>query len=275
MNELQKKELELLELFVEVCKKLQLRYFLVCGSALGAVKYGGFIPWDDDIDVGMPRADYERFLSEAGCLLPSHVFLQNYRTDPAFPHVFSKLRDSKTTLIEDNMAHLDMNHGVYIDVFPLDGYPSTNRERRTLRYKKKFLGWLHYCSLEGGESAKVRVRNKFFRMLGWHKKTDVALKKLESVISAYPTEGSDIWCNHGNWQGELEYAPVWQYGDGIVSAFEGVDVIIPERYDEYLTQKYGDWRSDPPKEKQKSHHLIRVLDTERPYTEYQTGKNKR
>lgn len=268
MNGLQKKELELLEIFVGICEKLKLRYYLVCGSALGAVKYKGFIPWDDDIDVGMPRGDYEKFLSLAKEHLPPHLFLQNYRTDPRFPHVFSKLRDSSTTLIEENMAHLDMNHGIYIDVFPIDGYPKTEREKKTLRYKKKFLGWLHYCSLENKESFKVTVRNRFFRLFGCHKRTDRALARLDRVISAYPTEDSDIWCNHGNWQGELEYAPRWQYGEGIFATFEGVQVRIPEKFDEYLTQKYGDWRADPPKDKQKSHHLIKTLDTQRPYTDY-------
>ena len=272
MNELQKKELELLSLFVDICTRLGLRYYLVCGSALGAVKYGGFIPWDDDIDVGMPREDYESFLAEAQKLLPKNIFLQNYRTDPAFPHVFSKLRNSDTTLIEENMAHLPINHGIYIDLFPIDGYPKSEREKKKLRYQKKFLGWLHYCALENKESVKVTVRNKFFRMLGYHKKTHRALAKLDSIISSYPTGDSEIWCNHGNWQGELEYAPVWQYGEGAEAEFEGVAVIIPEKYDEYLTQKYGNWRADPPKDKQKSHHMIKLLDTKKPYTEYINNK---
>ena len=78
MTPLQKTEFALLECIVSICSRLNLRYYLVCGSALGAVKYGGFIPWDDDIDVGMPREDYNRFLSMAPSLLPDHLFLQNY-----------------------------------------------------------------------------------------------------------------------------------------------------------------------------------------------------
>ena len=118
MTELQEKEFRLLQIFVEICEKLKLRYFLVCGSALGAVKYKGSIPWDDDVDVGMPRRDYDVFKKEAQKLLPNGVFLQNYETDPAYPQVFSKLRDSNTTYIEKSVAHLPINHGIYIIMIP-------------------------------------------------------------------------------------------------------------------------------------------------------------
>ena len=100
MTELQKKEFEMLCLVVDICNQLDLEYYLVCGSALGAVKYNGFIPWDDDVDVALPRKDYELFLSKASSMLPSWCFIQNYRTDPKFPLLGTKLRNSKTTFIE-------------------------------------------------------------------------------------------------------------------------------------------------------------------------------
>ena len=81
MTKLQAKELEILIQFLRICEQCGLTYFLVCGSALGAVKYGGFIPWDDDIDVAMPRKDYEEFCKKAPSLLPDWCFLQNYHTD--------------------------------------------------------------------------------------------------------------------------------------------------------------------------------------------------
>ena len=94
MNELQEKEFELLKIFVEICKKLNINYYMVCGTALGAVKYNGFIPWDDDIDVALCRKDYETFCESAQSYLPNGLFLQTYKTDKQFPHVFAKLRDS-------------------------------------------------------------------------------------------------------------------------------------------------------------------------------------
>ena len=81
-------------------------------------------------------------------------------------------------------------------------------------------------------------------------------------------ETSKLWCNYGNWQGKLEYAPKWHYGQGTEAVFEGMTVRIPENYDAYLTQKYGDWRSDPPEEKQKTHHHSTIIDVEKSYTYY-------
>lgn len=100
MTELQEIEVGLLQQFLSICEKLNLTYYLVCGSALGAVKYGGFIPWDDDIDVALPRKDYERFCREAPELLPEWCFLQNYHSEPQYYLLGSKLRDSRTTYIE-------------------------------------------------------------------------------------------------------------------------------------------------------------------------------
>ena len=231
MNRLQQKILDLLKNFISICQKNGLTYFLVCGSALGAVKYKGFIPWDDDIDVGMPRKDYDIFVNKAQELLPENIFLQNYRTDKEFPHVFSKLRDSSTTLIEKGVAHLNMHHGIYIDVFPIDGYPQDKNEQKNLNKKKKFLTWKQYCALKDKSNWKVRLRNPFFRLLGYHKRTTKTLATMEALISQYDTEKSEVWCNHGNWGGMLEYAPKWHYGKGIQAEFEGVKVIIPENYD--------------------------------------------
>ena len=272
MNDLQKTELELLKQFVSLCDRLGLRYYLVCGTALGAAKYAGFIPWDDDVDVGMPRGDYERFLKEAPALLPEHLFLQNYRTDPVFPHIFSKLRDSRTTYIETGMAHLNMHHGVFIDIFPLDGYPRERKAQRLFDLRKKLYSWMQLCVLPENPKRRVRIRNWVFRRLGFHKRTAKTLASMDRLFCGWLPEESAIWCNHGNWQGRLEYAPREQYGDGIWAEFEGLRVRIPQDYDAYLTQKYGDWRADLPEEEKYGHHFYSVCDLNRPYSEYITKK---
>ncbi len=272
MNELQKAEFDILTLFVDICERCNLQYFLVCGSALGAVKYQGFIPWDDDIDVGMPRDDYEKFLEVAPSLLPRHIFIQNYKTDPQFPHVFSKLRNSNTTFIEKGMAHLDVNHGVYIDVFPLDGHPVSAWGKKVFEQKRKLLSWKQYCVFKGG-SKKVKIRNAVFRFLGFHKRTHLTLAKMEKLYRKYSLAESLYWCNYGNYQGKLEYAAKEQYGNGVLVEFEGLNVRIPENFDVYLTQKFNNWRADLPKEQQVGHHYYEVFDLERPYT-YYVKKNK-
>lgn len=268
MNDLQRTELCLLENFINVCEKLGLTYFLVCGSALGAAKYGRFIPWDDDIDVALPRADYEIFCRRAKEFLPGYCFLQNYRTDPAFPMIFSKIRDTRTTYIEKSMADLDICHGVYIDVFPLDGYPEIEKEKaRTEREKRKF-AMKTLCCFSVRYSKKAALLARVQRLIGFRGKSAEFARRLEAEISKYPCDKSAVWCNHGNWQGKLEYAPREQYGKGTEAHFEGLTVRIPERYDEYLSQKYGNWRADIPPEAKKGHHYYTICDLSRPYTDY-------
>ena len=264
MNEIQKTELNILKEFIRVCKEIGAPYFLVCGSCLGAVKYGGFIPWDDDIDVGMRREDYELFLEKAPRLLPEYLFLQNYKSDRAIPFLYSKLRDSRTTMIEKSTAKLPINHGIYIDIFPLDGYPEKHLKRYEL--KKRIYKLQLLCAFDCDVRPHTRVFIAAERLLGFHKRCDRINRKLETLLRSCPTESSALWCNQGNWQGKREYAPREQYGRGTEAVFEGLKVCVPEKYDAYLTQKYGDWRADLPDEQKKSHHGVLICDAGVPYT---------
>lgn len=268
MNDLQKKAFELLKLFVEICEKWDIPYYLVCGSALGAAKYGGFIPWDDDIDVGLLREDYQRFLEVAPQELPEWCFLQNYKTEKDFPHTFTKLRNSNTTFIEEGMANIPMNHGIYLDIFPIDGHPAGRIESLVFLNVKRWNDWIRFSLLNETENQKVRIRTGILRFFGFHKRVFQAQKRLEKLFRSYPPGQSALWCNYGNWQGKLDYSPRWHYGNGTWAVFEGLRVRIPENYDAYLTQKYGNWREDPPPELQKSHHKDTVIDTKRTYKDY-------
>lgn len=268
MNDLQKTEFEILKHAIQLCDDLNLTYYLVCGSALGAVKYQGFIPWDDDVDIALPRKDYEIFCQKAQALLPSYLFLQNWKTQKRFPMMFSKLRDSRTTYIEKSAAHLPIHHGVYIDIFPLDGYPDNPAKQEYVeRAKWWFTLLIHACfDLERSKKGKLFVTVE--RALRIHRHTDWINRWFEHVVTQYPPDKSNVWCNHGNWQGKLEYAPAWHYGKGTWAVFEGLRVRIPENYDSYLTQKYGNWRDELPPEQQIGHHYYLVCDCKRPYTYY-------
>ena len=136
MQLLRQKELELLKIFIEVCDKLQLNYFAVEGTLLGAVRHQGFIPWDDDIDVGMMRQDFEVFVQQAGKLLPEGFFLQTHQTDPEYAQHFAKLRNSDTVFLETTYKNLNINHGIYIDIFPFDVYPDGKRQGRRFDFMK-------------------------------------------------------------------------------------------------------------------------------------------
>jgi len=266
MNDLQKKEFELLKYFLDICEKLNLKYYLVCGSALGAVKYKGFIPWDDDMDIALPREDYEKFLEKAPSMLPENLFLQNYRTDKNFPAVFSKLRNSSTTYIESGYKNLKINHGVFIDIFALDGYPSDPAEISKFEKKKLWFVRKYLCALAPAGSTKARIMRQVLRFAGCHRNTAKSLAEYEKMIVS--CDNTQVWCNYGNFRGYMEKLPCDVYGEGVEADFEGIKVRIPSKYDEYLREKYGDYTQDPPLEEQVGHHYYEVLDLEKPYTEY-------
>ena len=271
MNDYQKVELELLKVFIDICQKLNLKYYMACGSVLGAVKYHGFIPWDDDIDVCLLRPDYDVFVREAPKYLPEYLFLQNYESDPLFPSIISKIRDSRTTWIEKGVAHLDINHGIYLDIFPIDGYPMTAKAQKAFEKRK-----MHYERVRAGSfKGKFRllhIRTNIIvlanKLFGIFASSYENIKRYEALLRECLPEESNIWCNHGNWQGKLEYADKSQYGDGAWADFEGLKVRIPENYDAYLTQKYGDWRSDLPDDKKISGHFFEHQDVNKSYLEY-------
>lgn len=256
---LQSAELNMLKVFLDVCSQLDVKPFLVCGSALGAIKYRGFIPWDDDVDVALLRSEYELFLDQAPEMLPEWCFLQNCRTEGSFPHIYSKLRDTRTVMIECSERLLPITRGVFIDVFPLDGYPENRIGQMIFEMRKQ----AYVRALNSAFEHEGLVRRAFYgtlRLLGCHKHISSIAASYERMLKEYPPESSRLWCNHGNWQGKLEYAPREQYGKGYVATFEGLEVYVPEKYDDYLSQKYGDWRSDPPLEQRASHHRFSIVD---------------
>ena len=119
---LKAKELEIFKVIIDICDRLNLRYYVIGGTLIGAIRHKGFIPWDDDIDIGMMRKDYDIFLREAPKYLPEQYFLQTVWSDPEYLNCFAKVRDSNTTFVEIPVAKRKINHGVFVDVFPLDYY---------------------------------------------------------------------------------------------------------------------------------------------------------
>ena len=263
MTPLQQKELRLLQLYIGICEALELRYYLVCGTALGAVKYRGFIPWDDDVDVAMPREDYEVFLRKAPAMLPEGFFLQNYRTDPAFPQIFSKLRDSDTTYIEKSSAHLPIHHGMYIDIFPLDYYPEKNRRWFWFRNMLLRLRITYAFSAD-----ILRPVTRLLRVFTLPLLPSLrgAIAKREKLFRSV-TSGSRIANHCGAW-GAKEIVPAHWYGEGTDVTFEGLTVRAPKEYASWLTQVYGDYMQLPPEEKRIPHHFVDAFDLEKPYHQH-------
>lgn len=260
-------ETDILREFVGVCNKLNLRYYLLGGTLLGAVRHQGFIPWDDDIDVGMPREDYEKFISLGQAYLPNNYFIQTFMTDPGYPANFAKIRNNNTTFVETSLGGCDINHGVYIDIFPLDYYP----EERAFAYEvEKLLLTLRISTVFA--KTKMKMKTRIVRLISCvlypsHKK---ALIRRETMFKTVPKSGL-IANNCGAW-GKKEIVPADWYGEGVPVMFEGMQLMAPVEYDKWLTQVYGDYMQLPPVEKRVGHHFVDVIDLSKPYTEYMRKK---
>lgn len=261
-------ELDILREFIKICEENSLQYFMVGGSALGAVRHKGFIPWDDDIDVGMPREDYEKFLTVAQERLPSPLFLQSYRTDKNYPNIFAKIRNSDTTFVEKTVSHLDMNHGVYIDIFPLDGHPKDPKKEKRLRKKERILKMPIYDMflLELKQPKwKARLKKMLCLLLP---KYQACVEKLDCLYQKVPYCEAETMASFGGAWGMREVMPRRVFGKGSVGEFEGMRVMLPEYPEEYLTLLYGDFRKLPPEEERVAHHFCSVIDLERSYKDY-------
>ena len=166
---LQLSELDLLIEFDRICKKYSIRYFLVGGTLLGAIRHKGFIPWDDDIDVGIMREDYELFLKVCPKELHKDYQLCNWDNDN-FPLPFSKLRIKGTQLIEESSMDTDINKGIYIDVFVFDKVSNSKFKRswqkiRTLMLRKILLVRCHYKVLIHQKGLKKFLGKILYLML--------------------------------------------------------------------------------------------------------------
>jgi len=133
---LQLRLLRILKAFDIMCRNHGLRYYLEYGTLLGAVRHGGFIPWDDDLDIMMPRPDYELLIKHSKEWMPEPYEFVCFENDPNYPLQFGKVQDASTTLVE--RPHLYYLGGAYIDVFPMDGVPESEKERKAhaKRYKR-------------------------------------------------------------------------------------------------------------------------------------------
>lgn len=255
LEQLKQTEMELLRHFITVCEQLGLTYYVLGGTMLGAVRHQGFIPWDDDIDVGMLRKDYEILLQQGQALLPEGIFLQTFETDPQYPANFAKLRNSHTTFVEASVRNRNINHGVYIDIFPLDYYPQ--RRQRWFSIKKELLSLrISTTFTVSGMKPTTKLVRLFTRLL--YPTVRGALRKREKLFKSVRS-GSRIANHCGAW-GVKEIVPAQWYGSGAPMAFEDLTVTVPKDYHSWLTQVYGDYMQLPPEEKRIPHHFVAEFD---------------
>lgn len=273
-EQLKETELGLLEAFIHICEELELPYFAVQGTLIGTIRHNGFIPWDDDIDVGMIRQDYEIFLEKAQELLPEYYFLQTIYTDPEHYHCFAKLRDSRTTFIENTTQHLKrMNQGIYIDIFPFDFYPDNKLQARWFDLRKFLFRYRVRSMFYIPQDYERGLGNALRRILMWAARQLIpsereALMKSEQMYKS--VKPGQLLINNGSPWGRREIVKrVWMEKTEY-HVFERLSIRIPISAKAYLQKVYGDYLQLPPVEERKTHHFTRVIDPTTPYTYWMT-----
>ena len=242
--------------FDRVCRELGLRYYLTAGTLLGAVRHKGFIPWDDDIDVAMPREDYDK-LARLG---PGHIggeyVYQEHRTEPNFPYYFAKLRKRGTRVEEPILRAVEMEQGYYIDIFPLDRCPKGDKQAILFFKGIELLDYavLARVSVEfvcGYKKKSVRLAWQLLRRL-----PNKALFWLREQLRKQVGRGVSgerlaiIGGRHG-YPKEAHMTSCFQRM--VDMEFEGHTFPAPAGYHEILTDLYGDYMTPPPEEERQGH----------------------
>lgn len=268
---LQLRLLDILMAIDEMCHKYGLKYYLVDGSLIGAVREKGFIPWDDDMDICMPREDYEKLIAHSKEWLPEPYEFVCFENDPKYPLHFGKVQDASTTLIE--RPHLYYLGGVYVDVFPIDGAPECKLTQKLYdikyKYLKKALYFLFRDPYRHGHGPScwlpLLVR-KCYTMPGLQ-------AKIKRHMMLYDLNTSKIAAvNHNDGLGSM-VDKVNVLGEPTPIEFEGKTVMGMKDNHSYLTQLFGDYMTPPPEGKRHQHKFF-FVDLNLPYREYKQREKK-
>lgn len=246
--ELQKSEFEILIKFKEVCEKYELSYFLTAGSLLGSIRHEGFIPWDDDIDIAMPRKDYNKLIKLPKEVFGDMLFLQNSKTDENFPFYFSKLRKKGTYVEEEIFLDVDINKGIFIDIFPLDICPKSDNLTKIFFKSIEVISFAHLSKVSPnfkcGYTKKLMISLVFILKLLPIQALCVLRDLVRYVFSV--SSSQERLCTVGGTHGYPRecYHTKW-FSDAIFSKFENELFPIPSHWDDILTSMYGDYNSYP------------------------------
>lgn len=263
-NVLRKVQLEELNIAKEVkrvCEENGIRYFMCCGTLLGAIRHQGFIPWDDDMDLGMPRDDYEKFCRIAPEKLGPDYCLQNWYTDPDYALPFAKVRRRGSLYLEAKGTRLKEN-GFYVDIFPFDYAPEASRRGR---HGKRLCALFRMKLMKSGYKPWMDVdRINWVKRLGYAYYQFRALfytgerlaKKYDALAAGMPESGTlcrqrglaRLECYDAAWYQTLAEYP-----------FEDTTFAGPEDADAVLKTQFGDYMCPPPEgQRENRHQIIRV-----------------
>lgn len=255
LQEIKQIEFDLLKKFDTFCKENHISYFLSNGTLLGAIKYKGFIPWDDDIDVLVPREDYDKLISLFNDDASYKLFA--FEKNHCFKFPFAKLCDMKTRKDELNINN-GVVLGVDIDIFPLDAWAfdlvKAKSEVRLINKKMHLLELTKLIKPNSLNPVKRRLKGIvmiFLKIIGSKYFIQSIVDKCNlKKQKESPYVGCKSWCIYGF----REIIPAEVFSEIIEVEFEGEKFPAPIGYDIYLRSLYGDYENDPPIDKQKTHH---------------------
>lgn len=258
LRQLQMIELEMLIEVDRICKKCGIKYNIIAGTLLGAVRHGGFIPWDDDADVAMLRPEYEKFRKACKTELDtSRFYFQDHRNTRGYRWGYGKLRRKNTLFLREYQEHMPYRQGVFIDIFPLDGVPN-NYMFRCLQNFHCFCVRKVLWSAVGQFAATSKWKKGWFWLLNkipdklvfqhYHHMIYKSNKRETKMVRIlmFPTPNK-----------AYGYYRRWYEGSH-PTVFEGQIFDGIENYDEYLTFKFGNYMELPPKEQRKVHPVSDV-----------------
>ncbi len=258
LRKLQLTELEILKEIKRICEKHSLKYYLIGGTLLGAIRHKGFIPWDDDIDIALPRADYEKFCEICqGSELDEKYHLDSIYTNDKCLYSYSKIRKRDTLFNEQSIAHLDIPKGIFVDVFPLDFAKSEKskiKAFRSLRIKQIDSYVFQKYEVIKSNALKSIIRSVWFLSASPNK-----LKKRQQQLMQKVKQGN-FYVNYGSCYHHVkETMPCDYYGDGVQMEFEGEFFTVPKEYEKVLIKIYGTtWSQLPPEEKRVTHSPLEI-----------------
>ena len=268
IKKLQKVNIEMLGCILGIIDKYFLKYYVLGGTMLGAIRHNGFIPWDDDIDIGLPRRDYEKFLEVAMHELSDSYKIINFHTDPDYHFYITRVQDVRTKVIEKRFKYENKFTHASIDIFPIDGFPNNLLMRKVHIFRilmHRAMMSLHYK--EGIDPD--RKRSRFERVCLWlllklpTDKIFNAFKhkcRIDKLLRKYDMFDSKFSGNIMGAYRTREIVPTSYYGSDSFYSFENIKLRGFQDYDSYLKQLYGDYMTLPPENNRKIHFEIIEID---------------